>query len=286
MILCAGFGTRLKPLTDELPKPLVPVGDQPLLAHILNRLKRAGVTHSVLNVHHMSDKVLSTITSLPLNPQVVTEAEILGTAGGVAAARHLFGSGPVVLHNGDILATPPVADLLARDRGGLRLTVSPRPAGQGSVGLDAADRVVRLRGRRFGTEVRGADYVGIALLGERCLASLPERGCLIQDWAIPELEAGRAIDTLLTTLPWCDLGRLEDYVRANWEWLGARQYAVGAGAVVAEAVELDRSVIGAGARIGGAGLLSECVVWPGAHVDAPLRRTVVTSSGRRVSLQT
>jgi mannose-1-phosphate guanylyltransferase len=142
-------------------------------------------------------------------PRVVVEVEILGTAGGVAAARHLFGSGPVVLHNGDILTTPPVAELVARDRGGLCLAVSPRPAGEGSVGLDAADRVVRLRGRSFGKEVRGADYIGIAVLGARCLASLPDRGCLIQDWAIPELEAGRSIDSLLTTVAWSDLGRLE-----------------------------------------------------------------------------
>lgn len=284
MILCAGFGTRLSPLTDELPKPLVPVGDRPLLAHILERLQRAGVTRAVLNVHHKPSEMLSAINSLPLMPQVVTETEILGTAGGVAAARHLFGSGPVILHNGDILTAPPVAELVARDRGGLCLAVSPRPVGRGSVGLDAADRVVRLRGRTFGDEVRGADYIGIAVLGERCLGSLPDRGCLIQDWAIPELESGRSIDTLTTTAAWSDLGQLEDYVRANLDWLGARPYALGAGAAVAETVELDRSVIGAGAQIAGTGLLSECVIWPGARVEAPLRRAVVTSNGRSVSL--
>lgn len=284
MILCAGLGTRLKPLTDELPKPLVPVGDRPLLAHILERLERAGVTRAVLNVHHKPEEIIRFINSLPVMPQVVTETDILGTAGGVAAARPLLGAGPVILHNGDILTTPPVKELVARDRGGLCLAVSLRPAGAGSVGLDAANRVVRLRGRSYGDEVQGADYIGIAVLGERCLGSLPERGCLIQDWAIPELEAGGSIDTLLTTAPWSDLGRLEDYVRANLDWLGERRSRVGAGAVVAEAVELDRAVIGAGAEVGGEGLLSECVIWPGARVEAPLSRAVVTSTGRRVFL--
>jgi len=283
MILCAGFGTRLQPLTDELPKPLVPVGDRPLLAHILDRLRLAGVTRAVLNLHHKPDEIIKSINGLPLQPQVVVEAQILGTAGGVAAARPLLGPGPVLLHNGDILTTPPVDQLLARDRGGLCLAVSPRPTGQGSVGLGADDRVVRLRGRSFGHEVCGGDYIGIAALGARCLASLPERGCLIQDWAIPELAAGGHIDALRTTAPWSDLGRLEDYVRANWDWLGARVQVVGAGAIVSERVKLERSVIGAGAHVVGEGVLSECVVWPGARVTAPLSRAVVTGSGAVVS---
>ncbi|HEU5074186.1 MAG TPA: sugar phosphate nucleotidyltransferase [Polyangiaceae bacterium] len=285
MILCAGLGTRLRPLTDELPKPLVPVGDRPLLAHIMQRLLRAGVTHGVLNVHHKSEKILNIIDSLPLLPQVVHEAEILGTAGGIAAARPLFGPGPLVLHNGDILTTPPVAELVARDRGGLCLAVSPRPVGEGSVGLGASDRVVRLRGRIFGHELRGADYIGIAALGARCLESLPERGCLIQDWAIPELEAGRTVDTLVTSVAWTDLGRLEDYVQANLDWLGARPHAVGRGALVAPTVVLDRSVIGAEAQVTGEGLLSECVIWPGARARAPLRGAVVTPGGRSAFLR-
>lgn len=285
MILCAGLGTRLKPLTDELPKPLVPVGHRPLLAHIMQRLLLAGVTRAVLNVHHKPEQFMKAVESLPLVPQVIHEAEILGTAGGIAAARPLFGQGPLVLHNGDILTTPPVTELVARDSGGLCLAVSPRPVGEGSVGLDASGHVVRLRGRTYGYEARGADYIGIAVLGERCLESLPARGCLIQDWAIPELEAGRPIDALATTAVWTDLGRLEDYVRANLAWLGVRPYAVGPGALVASTVRLDRSIIGADARVTGEGLLSECVIWPGARVEAPLRRAVVTAGGRSVFLR-
>lgn len=285
MILCAGLGTRLRPLTDELPKPLVPVGDRPLLVHILERLARAGVTRAVLNLHHKSEEIINIINKLPIVPQVIHESEILGTAGGIAAARHLFDRGPLVLHNGDILTAPPVPELVARDRGGLCLAVSPRPAGQGSVGLDASDRVVRLRGRSYGHEVRGADYIGIAVLGERCLESLPPRGCLIGDWALPELEAGRPIDALPTQVAWADLGSLGDYLRANLEWLGTRVHAVGPEALVSQTAKLDRSIIGAAARVGGAGLLSECIVWPGARVDAPLSRAVVTTSGRIVRLR-
>jgi len=285
MILCAGFGTRLRPLTDELPKPLVPVGDRPLLAHILGRLGAAGVTRAVLNLHHKPHEIIRSLDNLPIESQVTVEAEILGTAGGVAAARHLLGLGPVVLHNGDILTRPPVDQLLAKDRGGLCLAVSARPVGQGTVGLGADDRVVRLRGRNYGHEVSGADYIGIASLGARCLASLPERGCLIQDWAIPELEAGGRIDALRTTEPWSDLGRLEDYVRANLDWLADRPSAVGPGAIISETVKLDRSVIGAEAHVAGTGTLSECVIWPGARATAPLSRAVVTASGLVVSLR-
>src|SRR6187431_232569 len=81
MVLCAGLGTRLRPLTDELPKPLVPVGDRPLLAHILERLASAGVERAVMNVHHKPEEMLRSFDVLPFMPQVITEVEILGTAG-------------------------------------------------------------------------------------------------------------------------------------------------------------------------------------------------------------
>ncbi len=284
MVLCAGFGTRLRPLTDRLPKPLVPIGDRPLLAHILARLSTAGVSGVVINVHQMRHEFISRIEELPLEPQVVLEERILGTAGGIANARSALGAAPIVVHTGDILCTPPVAALLAHATEGLRMAVAPRPAHTGTLGLDAQGRVVRLRGRSFGPELRGADYIGVCVLGERCLATLPEQGCLIQDWAIPELEAGRAITTVETRAPWADIGDPPSYHRVNLDWLGARRCFVGPEAIVADSVELSRSVVGRGARILGSGTLDRCVVWPGAQVHAPLERAVVMDSDRVLRL--
>ncbi len=282
MVLCAGFGTRLRPLTDELPKPLVPVGDRPLLAHILIRLARTGVQHAVVNVYHKDEAFLGTFNGLPLVPQVIHESELLGTAGGIAGARGLLGDGPCVLHNGDIWIDPPVRSLLAAVEDGMCLAVRERPVGTGSVGLGEGGRVVRLRGSAFGVELAGADYVGVSALGQRCLGTLPERGCLIRDWAIPELSRGGEIRTVRTQASWVDVGGLAGYLASNLAWLGDRPDYVGPEATLSAGVELRRSVVGAGAEIVGEGLVEDCVIWPGARAVAPLRRAVVTGLGRVV----
>ncbi len=94
MILAAGLGTRLRPLTDLLPKPLVPVGDRPAVAHVAERLAAAGIREVVLNTHHLAGAFTAEILAgLPIALRVVHEREILGTAGGVANASALLGDG-------------------------------------------------------------------------------------------------------------------------------------------------------------------------------------------------
>lgn len=281
MVLCAGFGTRLRPLTSELPKPLVPLGDRSLLGRIAHHLAHAGVSEVVINTHHLAEQFNNINSSLPLKIKALHELDILGTAGGVAGARqHL--QAPALIWNGDIWCEPPVTQLLAASAP-LTLLVAPRAKGQGSVGLGVRRDVVRLRDECFGDEVQGADYVGVAALSAQILERLPERGCLIGDLALPWLREGRVIDTLELAGPWSDLGNLESYLAANLEWLGERSCWVGEQARVAGEVTLERSIVGAGARVGGEGVLEGCVVWPGALATAPARQTVF-GRGFRVAL--
>ena len=144
--------------------------------------------------------------------------------------------------------------------------------------MDEDGAVVRLRGQVFGPEHSGADYIGVGALGNRCLASMPEFGCLMQDWALIELGAGRRITTVESAAEWTDIGGLDAYLEANLAWLGARQQHVAPTAEVSAKVELTRSIVGAGATVQGRGLLRECVVWPGARAVAPLSRAVITST--------
>jgi len=286
LILAAGFGTRLRPLTLELPKPAVPVGDRPLLAHVAASCRDAGLWPLVANVHHEHQKISSIIEEFGLDVRVVVEPEIRGTAGGVAGARALLGEGPVLVWNADILTQAPVAALLelARARDAQVLAVSPRPAGQGTVGLDEAGSVVRLRGRVFGSEKQGGDYVGVMALGAGVVARLPERGCLFGDVALPLLEQGGRVWTVRSPAAWSDLGDLAEYVSANLRWLDEQRGGswLGPGARVADAVTLTRSLIGAGAQVSGSGELREVIAWPNAFVKAPLERAVVLTSGRIV----
>jgi mannose-1-phosphate guanylyltransferase len=287
LILAAGFGTRLRPLTLELPKPVVPVGDRPLLGHVAAACRAAGVDSLVANAHHEHEKLSAVIKYLSLKIEVVVEGEIRGTAGGVAGARGRFESGAVLVWNGDILTNAPVRALLERAQAddAQVLAVSPRPLGEGTVGMDGEGNVVRLRGRTFGHEVQSGDYVGVMALGPGVVAGLPERGCLMADVALPALAAGANVVTVSSLAPWTDLGDLASYVAANFRWLdesGAGAAWVAPGVTVPSGVDVERSLIGAGARVGGRGALREVIVWPGAPVVAPLTRAVVLGSGRVV----
>ncbi|HEX7668968.1 MAG TPA: sugar phosphate nucleotidyltransferase, partial [Polyangiaceae bacterium] len=128
MILAAGFGTRLRPLTDELPKPLVPLGDRPIVSHIAERLAAQGFSELVMNVHHGAEKFSSHIERLGWLFYLVHEPSIRGTAGGIAGARAHLDPGPIVAWNGDVVANPPLAELCAAAGPGLAFAVAPRPA--------------------------------------------------------------------------------------------------------------------------------------------------------------
>ncbi len=286
LILAAGFGTRLQPLTLELPKPVVPVGDRPLLAHIAAACRRAGIARLVANVHHEHAKISTINKELDLDIQVVVEPSIRGTAGGVAGARAHFEPGaPVLVWNGDILteASPGAALDIARERDAQVLLVSEREGRAGTVGLDDDGSVVRLRGRVFGRETRSADYIGIMALGPGVVSELPEQGCLFGDVGLAHLAAGRKLYTVPHAAPWSDLGDLEAYVAANREWLAGRGSWSAPGVALPSGVTLEGSILGARVRVSGTGPLRRVIAWPGAPVVAPLTDAVVLSSGRVVS---
>jgi mannose-1-phosphate guanylyltransferase len=287
MVLSAGLGTRLRPLTDLRAKPLVPVGDRPALAHVLGSLRAAGATRIVVNAHHHASQVAAFARALPWELRVSEEADLLGTSGGIAHARALLGEGDVLVWNGDILADVDVPALVASHvsrRGVATLVVQPLPAGQGPVGLDAQGCVVRLRTERFGDETdetRGGRFLGIYVLSVALRDRLVSPGGVVEDVLVPAMARGETVAAFELQLhaPWHDIGTVETYLAANLAWLDDRKLArwTAPGATVAPSVVLDRSLVGEGAVVTGQGTLSRCVVWPGAHAVAPLQDRVVTS---------
>jgi len=108
MIFAAGLGTRLRPLTDTMPKALVPVGGKPLLAHVIERLQAAGYERLVINVHHFADQIeqyLRAHQNFGLDIAISDEREqLLDTGGGLKKAAPLFDPDePILIHNVDIL---------------------------------------------------------------------------------------------------------------------------------------------------------------------------------------
>lgn len=133
MIFAAGMGTRLKPLTDVLPKAMVPVGDRPLLQIVMERLIEADVTHIVVNVHHKAGQIRNFLDIYQkANPQLSISisdetTELLETGGGVRKAQPLFlPNAPVLIHNCDILSNLNLKALYEEPQHDATLVVSER----------------------------------------------------------------------------------------------------------------------------------------------------------------
>jgi N-acetyl-alpha-D-muramate 1-phosphate uridylyltransferase len=106
MVLAAGYGTRLKPLTDRVPKPLVPVAGRPMMDYALEKLQAAGIREIVINVSHLKDQLVAYCANQKdLTIQISEEAEPLETGGGLKKAQPLLGNQPVFVINSDIIWT-------------------------------------------------------------------------------------------------------------------------------------------------------------------------------------
>jgi NDP-sugar pyrophosphorylase family protein len=288
MILAAGHGTRLRPLTFERPKPLVPIGDRTVLAHAAANLAAFGVKRVVINTHHLADQYDADALQDELKMQVLLnhEVDIRGTAGGIHAARELLGDGPVVVHNGDILADLDVAMLVAKHREHAALAtlalLGGSPPGVGPVGLDRNGEIARLRDQRFGDENEGAQFIGVHIVSAALRERLPADGCMVGDTYIPALHAGERIVAAKVVRSYTDVGTPRAYLDANLRWLEQRGESVyrGPDVTIADGVEVVDSVVGAGATVVGVGQITQSVIWPGARAEAPLRNAVVTTAGK------
>lgn len=116
MVLAAGLGTRMRPITDSTPKPLVKISGKPLIDHVLDRLDEAGVENAVVNVHHMADQIRKHL-SQRRRPRIVISderGELLGTGGGVKKALPELGDAPFFHVNSDTIWMEGVKPNLAR----------------------------------------------------------------------------------------------------------------------------------------------------------------------------
>lgn len=108
MIFAAGLGTRLRPLTDTMPKALVPIDGKPLLHHLLSKLEKAGCSHAVINVHHHAEQIVEYVKQHDYGMRIEISDEsdmLLDTGGGLRKAGTLLeGDEPILVHNVDILS--------------------------------------------------------------------------------------------------------------------------------------------------------------------------------------
>jgi mannose-1-phosphate guanylyltransferase len=284
MIVGAGLGTRLQPLTALRPKPAMPVRGIPLIAYQLALLARCGVTETIINVHHLPE--LLTAAAERYAPPGMTlrfslETQLLDTGGGIRrVADFLRQSDPCLILGGDMLVDADLLNLLAvhRTRGDavtMLLRNDPRTATFGSIGVDGDGRLRRI-GTRFdlGGEQAAGIYTWVNVVAARALDRLPERDVFshLDHWIAPLLANGARDIRALVSPPedctWEPVGTPAEYLAVNLDPPSLSYFDADALAV-REGTRFEGDlVVGAGASIAAGASLARVVIWDGEQVPA------------------
>lgn len=219
MLLAAGLGTRLRPLTLTTPKPLLPLNGAPLIDHQLRYLKQAGIRRAVINLHHLGEKIRAHVgdgNRFGLSVLYSEEPEILGTGGGIKKAGEILGREPFLALNADALINADLSSVIRyhlEHRAAATMVVQALPPGGDYTPVDV-DESGFVRG--FGTG--RYYYTGLQILGEEMLSNLPPSGedaCLIADGYRKLLAGGLAIIAFVHEGYVNDLGTLERYEQSK-----------------------------------------------------------------------
>ena len=279
-VLCAGLGTRLRPVTDHLPKPLLPVLGRPLLDRILERLRPLARGRVAVNAHWKAGTLERWLQASPHAGRVrlFHEDPILGTGGALWNAARLLRDRDFLVHNGDILTDLDLDRLVAvhRASGALAtLAVRDDPA-INTVGIEA-DGTYAGVGEDAGG-VRRVTFTGVAVYSPRFLKLLPPgAGAVTHAWERARL-AGLRIGTFYDAdAAWSDLGTPQAYARALFGLLraeGERCFVhpgarLGAVRTEGYAVVEEGAILGPGIRV------EDAVVLPGAAVEEDVEGAVV-----------
>ena len=211
MILAAGRGERLRPFTDQTPKPLISVRGKPLLEHQLGWLRRAGIEHAVINLHHLAEQIESFCSERrETTPQIrfSHEAELLETGGGILNALPLLGTEPFLLLNGDIFTTFDLSDLQPLpDWADVHLLVTPTPEYRDQGDFEVLDGRITARGNSY-------VYCGVAILRPELFADLAPGTFSLRDLYFQAIDAG-TISAQIWPGYWIDIGTPEQLEAVN-----------------------------------------------------------------------
>jgi len=304
MVLAAGLGTRLKPITYEIPKPMVPVLDRPVMAHITGMLERQGFTDLIANLHYYPDTIRGYFGD---RLTYRFEEELLGTSGGVRNARDFFGDDLVVIVSGDALTDTDLNDLVDRHRsaGGIATLTVKQVSDTREYGVVIHDADGRIQGFQEKPDPAEAlsdlGNCGIYCFSPEIFDYFPDRP--FSDWATDVFPALLENDVPFHVHEiedyWNDVGSLAELRQGTWDVLEGKvrfdvtgervadgvtvgegssldgvevvegPLWVGAGVTFGDGVKLIGPVaIGDGASVGAGAALRDTIVFPGTDVAA------------------
>ena len=297
MVLAAGLGTRMRPLTTLVAKPALPVLNRPLLHFTLHALFRAGVREVAINTHHLPATVRRAAgdgRAFGLRVRYSHEPRNLGSIGGVRELRRFFGDEPFLLLNGDMVFDLDLRRLIERHRrSGALATVSLQPFPErgryGAVVTDARGRIRSFGGWPRPARGRSWHFTGVQVVEPRILERL-RRGYAetARDLYGPLLADGGLLLGVPLRGPWYDLSSPSLYLESQMQLLergfaGARKrLCVHESARVDERATLARAEVGAGCVIGRGAVVKDSVLWGRVRVEAGARveRSIVTDGVR------
>jgi len=303
VVLVGGFGTRLRPLTYSIPKPLLPVAHVPMIRRLVNRLAEGGVTDVVLALGFKPEPFFAEFPNNMCGNVRMTyavESTPLDTAGAIGFAARAAGiTGTFIVANGDVMTDLNVADLVAFHRhSGAQATISLTPVDDpsqfGIVETDADGRVLRFVEKPQPGETKSHfASAGTYVMEESTLALMPGTQKLsIERVTFPQLVDEGGLYAMATNDYWIDAGRPDTYVQANCDIAAQSRNpsdaavhadAVVAGsAVVRDTVVSARANIGENARVNNSVILSGAVIGSGAVVDRSIVMGNVGSDARIV----
>ena len=294
-VLGAGIGERLRPLTEQLPKPLIPVFHRPLITYAFDHLHAAGVRRLVVNTHHLAtayDVAFPDQSYRGMPISFRNEMPVrLETAGGIANVRDLLNEEPFLVYNGDILTDLPLEPLIrAHEASGNIVTLALRSHGPAlHIAYDADGQCIK--------DIR--DKLGTGNAGTHLFTGIYACSPAIHEWITPGkvesvipiflemIRQGVKVGAVvLDEGQWWDLGSRTQYLSAHAALNGMHGPAIHPEAQVSsEAVLRRTNVIGPGAIVEAGVQLEDCILWPGARVVAGARlarcivRSGVTAAG-------
>jgi mannose-1-phosphate guanylyltransferase len=312
LILAAGFGTRLGTLSEERPKPMLPVCDVPLIRYALALLRGAGVREIAVNVHHHGALIERELDGEGIH--FSREETILGTGGGIRKLADWLTRGgreSFFVVNGKILIDVDLRAVLARhDAAGAAATMvlreTPDAARWGAIDVDDAGRVSKILDIG-GPGARSCMFTGVHVLAPRLVERLPPAGesDSIRQAYIPALRAGDRIEGVVYGGYFHEHSTPARYLQGNWNALrGVAQLTyppapltgvdptaevhgtvvdpvrIAAGAIVEPGAHLGPDVVvGRRARVRTGAHLERVVVWPDSTADATLTDAIITPRG-------
>ncbi|MBQ7779011.1 MAG: NTP transferase domain-containing protein [Clostridia bacterium] len=288
IIMAGGEGRRLRPITDTIPKPLLPIGGVPTIVRILSLLRSHGIGEAAITVGYLSDKIISTLGASTQGVELtyLSEETPLGTAGGVKNAESFIGDDDFIVISGDALSECDLSAAIDRrkkmDAPVLMILTHCSEPGEYGVVLTDGDGYVSGFCEKPSLSSTYSDLIntGIYVMSKRIFDFIPEGKCDFSNDVFPKLlSSGEKIATFTDQSYWCDIGDFSSYKQANLRYSNGKN-SVGKdcrlppegvnGSVILNGVKVGRrskiesSVICSNTIIGdGTNILRDCVIGHG-----------------------